>query len=354
MLPALFVVASLFGPPASAAPSPGTAREAGDTDAVAWAAYQRIHSDFFDLDAAGKLDPREIELGRQLFFDPRLSGNGAMSCATCHDPSRAWGDALPRGRGLGHKELTRNTPSLLTVHRNIPHPFFWDGRADSIEKAILTALQSRLEMDRDPRLLVVDLSRVPAYNDAFRLLYGPEGISPDRLARAIGAFIKAEIRPGLTPFDRYRTDSTAMTPAAKRGMDLFAGKARCLLCHTGAFFSDDFFHNVGLSPTPGLDDPGRGALVKEKHSHRAFHTPPLRDVTRTGPYMHDGRDKDLASVIEFYDRGGDVHDESQDDLVKPLGLTAVERADLLAFLQALTSPDREARFPVLPPARGPR
>lgn len=339
---------------ASAPPAPGTARAAGDTDAVAWAAYQRIHSDFFDLDKTVKSDPREIELGRQLFFDPRLSGNGAMSCATCHDPSRAWGDALPRGRGLGQKELARNTPSLLTVHRNIPHPFFWDGRADSIEKAILTALQSRLEMDRDPRLLVVDLSRVPAYNEAFRLLYGPEGISPDRLARAIGAFIKAEIAPGDTPFDRYRTDPAAMTPAAKRGMDLFAGKARCLLCHTGAFFSDDFFHNVGLRPTPGLEDAGRGALVKDKHSFRAFHTPPLRDVTRTGPYMHDGRDKDLASVIEFYNRGGDVHDESQDDLVKPLGLTAVERADLLAFLQALTSPDRETRFPVLPPARGPR
>lgn len=339
LLAALLAVPALAGDPA--------------VEAKARAAYKRIHSDFFDLDKGTPPDPLEVELGRQLFFDPRLSGNGAMSCATCHDPARAWGDGLRRGRGLGHKELSRNTPSLLAVHRNIPHPFFWDGRADTIEQAILTALQSRLEMDRDPRLLTVDLNRVPVYAEVFKKLYGPEGISPERLGKAIGAFIRAEIRPQEAPFDRYRDDANALSDSAKRGMDLFAGKARCLLCHTGSFLSDDFFHNVGLRPTPGLDDPGRGALVKEKHSQRAFRTPPLRDVERTGPWMHDGSEDSLEAIVEFYDRGGDVHDGSQDELVRPLGLTVGEKADLVAFLRSLTSPEREVTLPLLPPSRGP-
>mgnify|MGYP001587360914 CR=1 FL=1 len=316
-------------------------------DSETLSAFHKVHSDFFDLDKNVVADPAEVDLGRLLFFDPRLSANKTMSCASCHNPSLAWADGLPRARGLHQQELSRNTPSLLNVHRNIQHPFFWDGRAETIEEATLTALQNRLEMNRDVRELVIELNRIPAYVDAFTRLYGLTAITPENLAKAVGAFITAEIRPRDSAFDRFARDPAALSPAARTGLKVFVDKGSCLRCHTGAFFSDDFFHNIGLKPTPGLEDTGRYVLVPDKHVWRAFRTPPLRDVALTAPYMHDGSLKTLRDVVEFYNRGGDDA-EGRDDLVKPLGLDLEEREGLVAFLEALTSPARPFAVPVLP------
>jgi len=345
------VLAVLLGAAAAAAPIPGTVLDSVDADTAAWNAYQRIHSDFFDIDKVAPADAREIELGRWLFFDPRLSSNGAMSCWSCHDPARAWGDGLPRARGLGHRELPRRTVSLLTTHRNIPFPLFWDGRAPGgLPDAVRQSLLDPEVMGATPRALAETFDRVPVYARRMSDLYGPDGVSLEAAVKAISSFIRSAAVPRGSAFDRYARDPSALSPSAKNGMVVFAGKARCLLCHTGAYFSDDFWHNVGLKPTPGLEDYGRGALVPEKHADGAFHTPTLRDVAKTGPYMHDGSEKTLRDVVEFYNRGGDRRDGSQDDLVVPLNLSEVEKADLVAFLEALSSPDQEFVLPALPPA----
>jgi cytochrome c peroxidase len=288
----------------------------------------------------------EVELGRKLFFDPRLSANKTMACASCHNPSMAWRDGLPRARGLNGVELPRRTPTLLNVHHE-QQRFFWDGRASSVEEASLTALQSRLEMNRDPQELVKELNRIPEYSHRFVSVYGPVGITPQTIAKAVATFVKAEIRPAPTPFDRFRHDPDAMSPAAQRGLVTFTGKGRCVLCHTGPGLSNAFFHNTGVKPIPGVEDVGRYAVVPNKNDYRAFKTMPLRNVALTAPYMHNGSLKTLRDVVDFYDRGGDVA-EGRDPLMQPLGLSELEKDDLVAFLNALTSPQAPVAVPNLP------
>ncbi len=301
---------------------------------------------FLLLDKSGATPPDEIALGRQLFFDPRLSSNKTMSCASCHNPSLAWRDGLPRAHGLNGVELARRTPTLLNVHHT-QQRFLWDGRANSVEEAALNALTSRLEMNRDPWELVRELNRVPEYARQFTGVYGLSGITPENIAKSVAAFVKAEIRPLPTAFDRFRTDPDAMSPAAQRGLLAFTGKGRCVLCHTGPGLSNSFFHNTGVKPTPGVEDTGRYAIAANKSDWRAFKTVPLRNVALTAPYMHNGSIKNLREVVEFYDRGGDSA-EGRDPLIQPLGLDAREKSDLVAFLEALTSPQPAVAVPALP------
>ncbi len=315
-------------------------------------ALNRIDTGFFLLlDRKEAVPPSEVELGRQLFFDPRLSAGHQMSCATCHDPAKAFSDGRARARGLLGQDLQRNTPTLLNVH-SYQGRFFWDGRAASLEEAALTALQSRLELNRDLRELVVDLNRVPDYAHAFTGLYGLSGISPRNIARAIAQFIRAEVRPGETAFDRFRRDRSALSASQVRGLDLFTGKAGCVRCHSGPAFSDAAFHNTGLRPVPGVDDVGRFAVAPAPMTWRAYRTVALRNVARTAPYMHDGSLATLEDVVRFYDRGGDVK-QGQDALIKPLGLSAGEQKDLVAFLRGLDSEPRRVAEPKLPAAGGP-
>lgn len=305
-----------------------------------------MHTGFFDLETNPVYRPGEAELGKRLFFDPRMAGDRKMSCATCHQPDKAWTDGLPRAKGLGGRELARNTPSLFNTVRNIPQNFFWDGRAQTLPDAIVTALQSRVEMNRDPKALAEEIRSIPEYEEAFRTLYGADAITPQNLARAISAFIKTEIVIGQTPFDRFGKDPHALDAAQKRGLMLFVSKARCLFCHAGPYFSDDSHHSNGLKPAPDLDDPGRFAIEADPVYWRAFKTPPLRNVALTAPYMHDGSLKTLEDVIEFYDRGGDTPD--RDEKIKELKLTPREKADLVAFLKALTGEGKAVAAPVLP------
>lgn len=307
-------------------------------------AYRRINTGFFDLEKNVPASAEEIELGRRLFFDPRLAGDKSMSCSTCHQPEKAWSDGLPRARGLHKRELARNTPSLFNASRNIPHNFFWDGRAVMMEDAILTALHSPVEMNRDLSTLAADLGAVPDYARRFAAVFGPGDISARAVGHALASFVRAEIRIGVTPFDRFRTDPSALDAAQKRGLVLFVGKARCLLCHAGPFFSDDSHHNNGLKPNDELDDPGRFAIDRNPIYWRAFKTPPLRNVSLTAPYMHDGRFATLEEVVEFYNRGGDT--SFRDENIRPLNLTDREKKDLVSFLGALTGPPSRVAVPV--------
>lgn len=339
-----FFVWALFSSVALNSPSQGSV----DPKAIEAALEQiGLLPDQPDKDTASRT---KIELGRQLFFDPRLSGNNAMNCATCHHPGMGWTDGLTRGRGFNHQELRRNTPTILNV-RHYPL-LFWDGRAKGLEEQALGPIQSPVEMNQDIEALLLELNRVSEYVLKFNEVFGASGIAPENIAKAIAGFERTVISSSKSPFGRFQKFRAALSPAQKKGLLLFTGKARCILCHAGPAFTDGGFHNIGVGPTHGLQDRGRYEVLPLPAMRKAFKTPSLLDVTRTPPYMHDGNLKTLGEVIEFYDRGGDNR-ESLDPLMRPLGLSREEKTNLLEFLTALTSPPEPFFVPTLPAAWNP-
>jgi len=277
-----------------------------------------------------RLTSERIELGKTLFFDPRLSGSNWISCGTCHNPVLGWSDGLPTAIGHNMKVLGRATPTILNT-AYLPLQF-WDGRARTLEKQALGPIASRGEMHQDLDELVQELSALKGYRDAFEKAYPGQGISTDTIAKAIASFERSVVSTDA-PFDRWvKGESHAMSDAAQRGFEVFLGKGRCVLCHNGFNFTDNGFHNLGLK---GSDDPGRYAIRKVKILKGAFKTPTLRDVALTAPYMHNGMYKTLEEVVDHYDRGGDVK-EHLDPNMQPLNLAKGEKSDLVAFLKALT------------------
>ena len=286
--------------------------------------------------------PQKVALGQMLFFDPRLSGSGAISCASCHNPALAWGDGLPRGIGHMGTTLGRRSPTILDVA--FGEPYFWDGRAASLEEQAKGPLGSKSEMNMQAEAAIGRIAAMPAYQGAFEQAFPGQAISLDTIAAAIATFERTVVS-GEAPFDRWvKGDESAVSQSAKRGFVLFNGKGNCAVCHAGWRMSDDGFHDIGLPD----DDRGRAAVAPgiEQLEH-AFKTPTLRNVSQRAPYMHNGTVATLAAVIDHYDTGF-VRRPSLDTQMKPLGLTAEEKADLLAFLDTLTGAAAPATIPVLP------
>lgn len=289
----------------------------------------------------------KIALGKQLFFDPRLSKRNTMSCATCHIPGLGYGDGLPRAIGHLGVELGRNTPTLYTTaYQNL---WFWDGRARSLEEQVLMPIQSAAEMSQDLPGLVEKLLRIAGYVRQFQRVFGDPPIAPENIAKALATFLRT-IVPADSPLDRYlKGEQSALSAEARRGLELFQGKARCILCHNGANLTDDGFHNIGVPPAgPLKQDLGRYQVIALPALKGAFKTPSLRNVALTAPYMHNGVFGTLEKVIEFYDRGGDIKENLAPEM-KPLNLKLQEKKDLKAFLLALTGPEVPVEFPKLPP-----
>jgi cytochrome c peroxidase len=287
--------------------------------------------------------PAREALGKMLFFDPRLSGSNSISCASCHNPGFSWGDGLPRAIGTGMKTLGRRTPTLLNLAWSESQ--FWDGRADTLEEQALGPIQAPGEMNLSLDKMVAKLSALPGYRELFARAYPDLPISASTIARALATF-ERQIVSGTAPFDRWASgDERAMPEAAQRGFALFNTKAKCATCHSGWRFTDDSFHDIGVTGT----DQGRGNILPgiEAMQH-AFKTPTLRNVALRGPYMHDGSVATLEDVVEMYDKGGLVKRPSLSADIKPLLLTSEEKKDLLALLRALTSKDRPVDIPTLP------
>jgi cytochrome c peroxidase len=305
------------------------------------AAYARPAATPYPADNA--YTPARQALGRALFFDPRLSGSGWISCASCHNPGLSWGDGLPRAIGHGMQVLGRRTPTILNLAWG--EAFFWDGRAGSLEDQALGPIQAAGEMNLDLDTMVTRLRAVDAYAPLFEAAYPGEGIKPATVAKAIATFERGVVSADA-PFDRWVSgEEEAIDADARKGFVLFNTRAACSKCHSGWRFTDDSFHDIGVAG----DDLGRGALLKEIPSLRhAFKTPTLRDADRRGPYMHDGSLPTLEAVVEFYDKGGAVARESLSNDMKPLGLTADEKRQLVAFMRTLTSPGRAVEMPSLP------
>jgi cytochrome c peroxidase len=283
------------------------------------------------------------KLGRILFFDPILSGSKMRSCASCHNPGLSWSDGLPRAIGEGQQSLLLRTPTLLNVAWT---PMLgWDGHSRDLEDFALGPITTANNMNLSEEILIKRLGTISGYVDAFDAAFGEGDITMNKIEAALATFERSIISTEA-PFDRWISgDETAIDESAKHGFGLFNGKANCAACHSGWAFTDASFHDIGTAQN---DDIGRGKLFPTSVKLRyAFKTPTLRDVARRGPYMHDGSVPTLKAVIELYDRGG-VDRPSRANEIYPLGLTEQEKADLIAFLDALTGKPALVSFPTLP------
>lgn len=285
---------------------------------------------------------RTIALGRQLFYDGRLSQGNAVSCATCHDPARAFSDPRPRSLGASGKFGTRNAPTVLNAAYFTTQ--FWDGRAPSLEEQALGPMANPIEMNQAHDISVKKIAADPFYRREFEEAFGSGPVTIEKITMALASFERT-LLSGDSPFDRYEYGGykNAMSAAAIRGLSVFRdkNKGNCATCHTigekYALFSDNKFHNlgVGLNAEGEVVDQGRYIATQLASDRGSFRTPTLRDIALTAPYMHDGSEKTLKEVVDFYVGGGSSN-PYLDKEIKPLDLTGQERSDLVAFLESLT------------------
>jgi cytochrome c peroxidase len=311
-----------------------------------------------------------VELGRLLYFDRRLSGDGTMNCATCHLPEEGFSDGRDVSAAYPTNAHFRNTPTV--VNAALRPRLTWDGRATTVEEQALGPIGSPFEMNIQLDLLVEKLRGVPEYREAYRAALGSD-VTRKGIARALGAFERTVVS-GPSPFDRFASgEEGALPPEALRGLDLFFGRAGCGGCHTGPHFGAETFESLGLPPNPKVaseplravslrffarsfgealplgaeDDWGRGFVTGDPADRGRFLVPSLRQLARTAPYGHDGRFATLEALVELLDAGGGSM-PSRSPRLRPLGLSARDKADLVAFLLSLTGDDPVVKPPRIP------
>lgn len=285
------------------------------------------------------VNERVVELGRALFFDKNLSSSGKVSCASCHQPTKAFADGLAQGVGVYGRKTERNVPSLLNVaYRGL---LFWDGFAATLENQVKYPMSHASEMNLHYLEATDYIRNRPEYADMFRAAFNAEDVKFEHIARALSSYQRTLIS-GDTPFDKYYygKDEQALSASAKRGLKLFLGKANCAACHTinnkNALFMDQQFHNTGVAynrATRAFADAGFGEIGYEGQ-YGLFLTPSLRNIALTAPYMHNGSIATLKGVVEYYNNGGNKN-PYLDHLIKPLRLTGQESDDLVNFLYSL-------------------
>lgn len=315
----------------------------------------------------------KIELGRQLYFDPRLCGDATVSCASCHSPDEGYARQTQFGVGIGGQTGNRNSPT--SYNRILSRAQFWDGRAGSLEEQAIGPIANPIEMGNTHEQCVGTIGEIEGYRIQFEKIFGGE-VDIEKIGKAIATFERA-IVTGNSPYDYWEpvrrieaaadvsdlealeeedpdlydqyvaakqlSDEHPMSESAKRGYALFFGqKGGCTACHTGPNFTDEKYHNLGVGMDAEEPDLGRFVVTQEEKDRGAFKTPTVRNVALTAPYMHDGSQKTLAEVVEWYDKGGHPNPWLSKDIRK-LNLTAEEKADLVAFMEALTGdfPDVE-------------
>jgi cytochrome c peroxidase len=274
-----------------------------------------------------------VSLGKRLFEEKLLSADGTISCASCHDEQKHFATNDPKAIGIQKQRGRRNAPTLL--NRAFGKSQFWDGRTATLEEQALLPIEDPLEMGHTVTSVVDKLQQDKRYVADFTQAFGSPGVTKERLAEALAAFQRTLLL-GNSPVDAFVDGDTALlSEAGKQGLWLFESKAGCWKCHAGKNYSDESFHNTGVSWGVAPLDLGRFEVTKKDSDRGRFKTPTLRGVAKTAPYMHDGSIKTLEEVIEFYSKGGNANPHL-DGALKPLNLTTREKADLLAFLQALS------------------
>jgi len=297
------------------------------------------------------------DLGRVLFFDPRISASGTLACASCHDPDLGWSDGRQRSFGHARRKGKRNSMTIL----NVGHvdSLFWDGRAGSLEDQALVAINGPAEMNMGLPAVANRLGSIEEYAPMFQKSFGDGEVTAERIAKAIATFERG-VTSRTSAFDRFLAgDRDAMTDEQIHGLHLFRTKASCMNCHNGPMLSDGKFHNIGQSHLARpSQDLGRFRVTGDTSDVGAFRTPSLRDVTYTAPYLHHGLIFSLREVIDMYDAGMPqiIPKKARDHplypkkspLLKPLGLTETEKDALLAFLEAISRRPRRISAPTLP------
>lgn len=319
------------------------------------------------------ITPAKVELGKILFFDTRLSGDGTTSCNTCHTPSLGWGDGNALSRGYPGTQHWRNSQTVLNSAYYAK--LFWAGESTSLESQGNAAVTGNLAGNGDPMMIEERLRQVPEYVRRFQEVFGRDPLYSDAL-KAIAAFERVVPISKNVPFDNYaKGNRAALSQKALLGMKLFQGNAGCIQCHNGPLFSDQDFHNLGVPQNPEFQtDPQRQIALRFQHFIRGadeklyrqadrdlglyyttkreadkgrFRTPSLRELKYTAPYMHNGVFASLKEVVNFYDRGGG-EDPHKSPLIKPLGLTAEEKEALVSFLESLSGDEIKVNPPQLP------
>lgn len=291
--------------------------------------------------------PAKIELGKMLFFDPRLSANDHWACATCHSPSFGYGDGLPRSLGFGdEQELGRHSPTIINIAYNSAQ--FWDGRAATMEDQATGPIVASREMNSDPKQMIAEVTGISFYNEKFKEVFGGPP-TMKTVGMAIASFERT-IVTGESRFDRYaKGEKKALTDQEKRGLTMFISKAACTQCHNGPNFTDSSFQNLGVPQEgPSAEDHGRFDVTKDPKDKGAFKVPSLRSIAMTAPYMHTGVFDTLDEVVDFYNKGGGSHPNKSPRML-PLNMTDDEKKDLVAFLKTLTGDLPQIVPPQLPP-----
>ncbi|MEZ5940367.1 MAG: cytochrome c peroxidase [Planctomycetaceae bacterium] len=272
---------------------------------------------------------KQIALGKQLYFDPRLSRDSTISCASCHDPQKGFSNGETFATGVRNQVGGRNSPTVInTAFQRFQ---FWDGRAGSLEEQALGPIQNPIEMDMTLEEVVKRLNAIPGYRQQFQDVFGTN-VNSEGIAKAIAAYERT-VLSGNAPYDQFQAgDKSALSESAQRGMKLFFGRANCSACHAGPNFTDNGFHNIGIGMDAKEPDQGRVAISKLGGDTGAFKTPTLREIARSGPYMHDGSLKTLSEVVAHYNRGG-IANPWLDEEMFEMKLSEQEQADLVTFLE---------------------
>ncbi len=308
----------------------------------------------------------KIELGRQLYFDTRLSADNTVSCATCHHPDEGYARHTQFGIGVGNQEGGRNSP--VSYNRILSDLQFWDGRAASLEEQAVGPIANPIEMANTHELCVTTLQRIPGYVQQFDAIFGADSLNIDNVGKAIASFERALVT-GPTPFDYYESfvryeeldpldledlladdpdfaaayesaragvEQHPMSESAIRGRELFfSERVNCAACHVGANLADEKYHNLGIGMNSEQPDLGRYIVTGEEADRGAFKTPTIRNVALSAPYMHDGSLRTLEEVVEHYSIGG-TPNEHLSEKMRRLNLTAQEKGDLVEFMRACT------------------
>ena len=310
-------------------------------DTITRSDYQR--PDTIPAPASNLLTIEKTSLGKTLFFDPRLSRDKGMSCATCHSPDHRWSDG--RVVPLGSEELSQPRRSPTVINSAWLKTLMWDGRANSLEAQAVLPITTPHEMNYNMNELVQRLGEIKGYQPLFESAYGDAEITTQRIAMALATFQRTLVS-NISSFDRWvEGDEQAISISAQRGFEVFNGKAQCAACHKSWRFTDDSFHDIGLD-SPDL---GRGQHVPAEVTimQHAFKTPTLRDLPDTGPFMHDGSMNSLEEVVKHYEKGG-IKRASLSKEMKPFELSEQQRADLIAFLKTLNGGPLAIELPALP------
>lgn len=297
------------------------------------------------IPADNPMTAAKVELGKLLYFDTRLSKDGKISCATCHDPEKAWAEEKKTSEGIGQQFGDRNSPTVINAAYMTSQ--FWDGRDASLEAQATGPMENPIEMGHSLDAICADLSKIPEYQKRFKEVFGTE-VTGDGMAKAIAAFERT-VLSGNSPYDKFVAgDKNALTEAQKRGWDKF--QDNCSVCHTPHIFSAGGFYNAGVGSDKEKPDEGRKNVTGRDDDMGKFRVPHLREIARTAPYFHDGSAATLQEAVGLMASGGKDNPNLSSifKAIREEGLTEADRADIVEFLKALSG-----EYPIVAPPKLP-